>query len=132
MLQFMYVSKGKISNMGKIIKIHLKAKGEGTLYCSELGTFKCLGKPGFPYKKDITINTNSKQFIHRSAEFGGYEMYYSILIHGLRGVYIHAGSNNIIENEGPSAGCIHLKKSDARKVYNWVDTSVRVLTTVSW
>ena len=107
--------------------------GEGTLQCYNSGKliaqYRCLGKPGFPYIKDITINTNSKQRYHKSIEFGGYLMEYCLLIHGGRGVYIHAGDNNIADNNGPSAGCIHLEINDARRVYNWVDGSVRILTT---
>jgi len=120
--------------MGKKIKIHLKGNGEGTLQCYTSGkliaNYRCLGKPGFPYKKDITVNTNSKQRRHISVEFNNYVMEYCILIHGDRGAYIHAGPNNILENGNQaSAGCIHLKKNDAMKVYNWVDQPVRVLTT---
>lgn len=75
----------------KQMRINFKNNGEGTLRCLGLGTFQCLGRPGFPYKKDITINTNSKQRVHYSVEYGGYPMHYSILIHGTKGAYIHQG-----------------------------------------
>ncbi|RUM72468.1 MAG: hypothetical protein DSZ08_00925, partial [Sulfurovum sp.] len=66
--------------MGKRMKIHLRGNGEGILQCYTSGkliaNYKCLGKPGFPYIKDITINTNSKQRRHISVEFNNYVMEY--------------------------------------------------------
>lgn len=128
--------------MNQEIYIILKSNGEGILKCSGLGSFKCLGKAGYPFypKNIITVNPNNKndkQRIHYSGEFidssgNPYKMEFCILVNWQKGVYIHAGENTLISNGGPSAGCIHLKREDAQKVFNWIKTKTRIRIRTAW
>ena len=109
----------------------LKANGEGTLTYNG-GTVPCLGRPGMTYEKDITIRgvVGTDKFERRwSTEFGVW-MDWAVLIHGVRGLFIHQGPDNLLDNGGPSAGCIHL--NDAKAFYDWVSSPTRLLTTFPW
>ena len=135
-----YIRQGK--KMSKKINIYLKINGEGRLQCPNLGTFKCLGKPGYVHypKSTITIrpnNSNEKQRIHFSGEYvdqtgNPYKMEFCLMINFQYGVYIHAGANNLRENGGVSAGCIHLKREDAQRVFNWVTEKTLISVKTAW
>ncbi len=51
-------------------------------------TFSCLGKYGYPYPADSTINTSDKDHNHYSREFNC-ELPWAIKLDGTRGIYIH-------------------------------------------
>lgn len=117
--------------MKSIIITLNNTNGEGILHCQGFRTFKCLGKPRNDYKKTSIVihpkNKNEKQRHHRSIEYGGYDMEFSLLVDWKRGIYIHAGPNSFISNDGSSAGCIYLSRIDAEKVYNWVNEPTSVI-----
>jgi len=128
--------------MSNKINIKLSNNGEGILKCDGVGSFKCLGKGGYPYypKTSITINprnSNDKQRIHHSGEYvdqsgNPYKMEFCLLINWQKGVYIHAGANNLIDNGGPSAGCIHLKREDAQRVFHSVTSKTIIRIQTAW
>jgi len=128
--------------MSKKINIFLTASGEGILRCPGIGSFKCLGKPGYVHYPKTTIsirpnNSNEKQRVHFSGEYvdqtgSPYKMEFCLMINSRYGVYIHAGANNLRENGGPSAGCIHLKREDAQRVFNWVTEKTLISVKTAW
>jgi lipoprotein-anchoring transpeptidase ErfK/SrfK len=119
--------------MSQRISITFKANGEGSMDCTGLGTFQCLGKPGVKYPADLTITAADKKGTHHSQEFN-VDMPHAILIMGDRGIYIHEwpGPATIAGNGGPSAGCIHLSPTDAPKVYTWVTGRTRITISYPW
>ncbi len=134
--------------MAKRIDIKFNNLCEGSLECKEFGTFKCLGKKGLKYPRDLTINPvlpNVKTHPYFSQEYvcnypmvGLIEvpcrMNYSILIWGQRGIYIHEWPNpaTYAGNGGPTGGCIHVEAGDAKKIYDWVDSKTRITIAYPW
>lgn len=123
-------TEGEILNMAKRISIRFQAKGEGTL-TADGRTYACLGQPGRQYPGDLTVTPSDKSLEHWSDEFQVL-MRYCVLIWGQRGIYIHEGPNNLADNVGPSAGCIHLGKGDAKAVYDWIDERTRITIEYPW
>lgn len=117
--------------MSRMITINFEASGEGVLVAKKMGDFRCLGRPTFPYKPEVTVNPAGKFRVKRSDEFG-VDMPWAILIHWERGVYIHEMPATLATNGGPTAGCIHLDKGDAEKVWRYVSGSTRVLIRRPW
>ncbi len=133
-----------------IKRIHIKFNGlgEGQLECRGYSSFRCLGKRGLKYPPDLTINPllpNVKRHPYFSQEYvcdnpaiGEFgvpcRMNYSILIWGQRGIYIHEWPNpaTYIGNGGPTSGCIHVEVGDAKKIYDWVDTTTRIIMVYPW
>lgn len=110
------------------IKICLnKTTGLGTLECVGGNTYNCGGDITFKYPEDTTIQPSDKKGTVYSGEFvdsnnNPFEMKFSILWIGQKGVYIH----EMGQLEG-SHGCIHLLPGDAESVYNWVQRKTRIL-----
>lgn len=117
------------------IKIDFSANGEGTLECVGLGTFNILGQPGRKYPKDIvvdpTIDATEKEQNHKSVEFG-VDMPWAIRIWGQKGIYIHEMPDNLSANGGPSAGCVHVGPTNAKKVYDYVIGRTRITIKYPW
>ncbi|UQE03426.1 L,D-transpeptidase [Bradyrhizobium japonicum] len=51
---------------------------------------------------------------------------------GQKGIFIHEGPNNLNDNGGESAGCIHLAPPDAENFYNWVTGRTRIQISYPW
>jgi hypothetical protein len=117
--------------MTKLIEITFNATGEGQMACRGLGTYPCLGQPGRQYPTDLTVTPADKSTEHWSDEFQ-VMMRWCILIWGQRGIYIHEGPDNLQDNGGPSAGCIHLAPGNARRVYDWLDERTRITIAYPW
>ena len=117
--------------MGKRITITFKASGEGTLEAHGFDTFRCLGKPGFPYKREVTVTSNDK-FENRWSTQYGVNMPWAILIHWQRGAFIHEMPATLSSNGGPTAGCIHLDRGDAERLWNWVNRATVVEVSRPW
>ncbi len=117
--------------MSKIITITFKESGEGELRASGLGTFPCLGKPGFPYKPEVMIGPNDK-FRNKWSSQYEVNMPWAILVHWERGAFIHEMPATLASNGGPTAGCIHLDKGNAEKVWHWATGRVRVQIQTPW
>jgi hypothetical protein len=128
----MSTARPEFVSQTKRIEIKFNENGEGTLIAHGLGEFPCLGKPGLSYPKDVTVTPKEKERLHISKEFDGAEMPFAIRIWGQRGIYIHEGDPTLAANGGPSQGCIHLKKGDAQKVYDWVTGPTRVTIEYKW
>jgi hypothetical protein len=112
------------------INIEISSNGEGTLECVGLGKFKILGDPTKKYPTDITVDpladAGVKERVHQSREFN-VAMPFAVRIWGQLGIYIHEFPDNLQDNGGPSAGCIHVGKGNAEKVYNYVVTRTRII-----
>jgi L,D-transpeptidase catalytic domain. len=115
---------------GRII-IKFEKNGEGTLECVGLGTFRVLGQPGRQYPEDLIVKPSDKERVHQSIEFE-IDMPWAIKIWGQKGIFIHEMPDNLADNEGPTAGCIHLSEENAPKVYNYVKTRTRVTIEAPW
>lgn len=115
----------------KIIEIRFESSGEGILSAEGLGTFQCLGRPGFAYKSEVLVSVKEKFRVRHSEEFG-VDMPWAILIDWRHGAFIHEGPARLESNGGPSAGCIHLGPGDAEKVWGYVTGKTRVLITRPW
>ena len=117
--------------MAKVIKIDFRANGEGRLAASGLGTFACLGRPGFPYKREVTVGPGDK---FRSKWSSQYQvaMPWAILIHWQRGAFLHEMPATLARNGGPTAGCVHLARGDAERVWRWATGRVRVQISKPW
>lgn len=117
------------------IKIKLRYNGEGELECVGLGSFKVLGQSGRRYPKDLTIDpTNDpsvKKRLHRSSEFN-VNMPFAIRIWGQVGIFIHEFPDNLRDNGGPSAGCIHVGRINAERVFNYIVTRTRITIDYPW
>lgn len=132
----------------KRINIRFNHLCEGRMECVGLGTFRCLGKKGIRYPRDLSINPafpNIKKHPYFSQEYVcdypnvgeisvPCRMNYSVLIWGQRGIYIHEwpGLATFSGNGGPTAGCIHVEKGDAEKIYNWIDSKTRIVISYPW
>jgi hypothetical protein len=117
------------------IMINFSANGEGTMKCVGLGDFKILGQPGRKYPKDMIVNpiedSTVKKRLHHSQEFD-VDMPFAIRIWGQKGIFIHEFPDNLRENNGPSAGCIHVGKPNANRVFDYVVTRTRITIEYPW
>ncbi|MDC0668630.1 L,D-transpeptidase [Nannocystis radixulma] len=117
--------------MAKKIHIQFTTSGEGTLTAVGLGTFRCLGRPGFRYNEEVTVTTKDKFRIKKSEQYQ-VDMPWAILVHWKRGAFIHEMPATLETNGGPTAGCIHLDHGDAEKVWNFVSGPTRITTMMPW
>ena len=117
----------------KRVTIEFNADGEGTLTFGGKSV-KCLGAPGVKYPKDITVTGVEgvdKFPVWHSQEYG-VDMPWAVKIWGQRGIFIHEMPDNLKENGGPSAGCIHLSAKNAPRFYKWVDGRTRITISYPW
>jgi len=116
------------------IKIIFKENGEGFIQFNN-ESYPCLGQKNRMYPKDLTINpikdVTVKKLKHFSQEFQ-VVLEYAIRIWGQKGIYIHYGLDNLKDNEGDSAGCIHVEKPQIVQLYNWIDKKTRILIEYPW
>lgn len=107
--------------------------GEGTLSFGGT-TFACLGRPGFKYTNDLTVKgeVDKDKFRRKYSNEFQVWMDFAILIMGQKGIYIHEGPDNLEDNGGPSAGCIHLAPGNAEEFYNWVSGRTRIQISYPW
>ena len=82
-------------------------------------SYSCLGKPGYPYPGDSTINVSDKDHNHYSKEFK-VELPYAIKLDGTRGIYIHEDVTSPHGNlaAGRTHGCINLPRGEAKQLYD--------------
>lgn len=134
--------------MAKRINIVFDKLGQGSLECVGFNTFRCLGKKGLRYPRDLTIDPEKKgakkhpyfsqEYVCNYPGIGEVRvpcrMNYSVLIWGQRGIYIHEwpGKATYAANGGPTAGCIHVEQGDAKEIYDWVDDKTRVVIDYDW
>ena len=129
----------------KRINITFNEKGEGKMHCIGLSVFRCIGRKGLKYPKDLTLNplkpgvkANPKISGEFVCEYDGViapcVMNYAILIWGQLGIYIHEwpGPATYEGNGGSTAGCIHLEIGDAKTVYDWIDDKTRITMSYPW
>jgi len=115
----------------KRIEIEFGENGEGRLTAPGLGVFDCLGRPGFPYKSEVTVRKSDKFVSKFSGEYQVH-MPWAILIHWQRGAYIHEMPARLASNGGPTAGCIHLDRGPAERVWRYVNGTTRILVRKPW
>ena len=118
----------------KRVKIVFGANGEGTL-SYEGQSFPCLGSTQVAYAKDLTVTAtlDKDKFLQKFSEQYKVWMEYSILIMGMRGIYIHEYPDTLESNGGvETAGCIHLGPDNAEKFWNWVDGPTRITIEYPW
>ncbi|NCS29232.1 MAG: L,D-transpeptidase [Microcystis aeruginosa F13-15] len=125
-----YSAPMDITVTGKI-NIIFKSNGEGTIECVGLGTFPILGRPGIKYPRDITVTEADKKGTYHSKKYN-VDMPFAILIWGQEGIYIHQFPDNLQENGGPSAGCIHVSRRNAPKVYEYVAARTAIKIKYPW
>jgi lipoprotein-anchoring transpeptidase ErfK/SrfK len=115
------------------ISINLAANAEGTL-SYDGKSLPCLGKKGMTYPKDV-INSGEdakEKFKSRYSSEYRVQMEWAILLGWERGLFIHEGPATLKENGGESAGCIHIAKPDAEKLWRWVTGPTRITLTAPW
>ena len=117
--------------MAKVIDIKFGPDGEGTLNAVGLDIFRCLGRPGFPYKSEVTVGPKDK-FENRWSSQYSVNLPWAILVHWQRGAFIHEMPATLVTNGGPTAGCIHLERGDAERVWRWATGTVRIKTSYPW
>ncbi len=110
------------------IKIVLHVSGEGTLSCDDLGEFPCLGNSETLYPANV-INGGSEgaeKFPELYSNELDANIEQAILLGWEFGLFIHAGADNLKDNDGPTAGNIHLARENAKQLYDWLDRPVRI------
>ena len=97
---------------GKEDKGHGKMTFEGK-------TYDVVGKPGYQYPKDSTINKSDKDHDHYSKEFNT-KLPYGVKLDGTKGIYVHEDetSGRGDNSHDKTHGCINLKKDEAKEVYD--------------
>jgi len=115
------------------VQIKFGSNAEGTLtYGSK--SVSCLGQSTRQYPTDLTVEGVEgvdKYKVWHSSEFG-VDMPWAVKIWGQKGIFIHEGPNNLKDNDGESAGCIHLGSPDAEDFYNWVTGRTRIQISYPW
>jgi hypothetical protein len=117
--------------MTRQISIVLTASGEGTLSGEGLGTFPCLGHAETLYPANVTNSgaEGEEKFPMLYSNELDANIERAILLGWEYGLFIHAGADNLKENEGPTGGNIHLAPANAEQLYDWIDESVRISIT---
>lgn len=117
----------------KRVSISFSPNGEGWLTYGNIRR-PCLGRPDFRYARDLTVQgtIGTDKFRRKFSNEFQVWMDFAVLIMGQRGVYIHEGPDNIADNGGPSAGCIHLSSPNAEAFYQWIDEPTRILIDFPW
>jgi lipoprotein-anchoring transpeptidase ErfK/SrfK len=135
--------------MAKLMTVTFNQLGEGTIECKGYNKFRCLGRKGQKYKKDITVDPvtdpsikspiyYSRTYTCGETDSAGNEspctMPWAIRLDGREGIYIHEWPlrATYAGNGGPTHGCIHLEIGDAKKVYDWVNGRTRIVMTYPW
>lgn len=93
------------------IKFTGKNTGEGTITFKGT-TYDCLGKSGYEYPTDSTINIDDKEENHYSKEFKC-DLPWAIRLDGTKGIYFHEDITSGDLSHGNTHGCINLKSDDA-------------------
>lgn len=114
-------------------KISFQLNGEGTLKYAN-NNVSCLGKPGLKYPTDLTVQgvIGVDKFKEKYSNEFNVIMPWAVLIWGQRGIYIHEMPDNLEENGGPTAGCIHLSEENAKSFYNWLSGRTRITIDYQW
>ena len=106
-------------------------QGYGVLSCGG-HEFRCLGKYGYKYPKDSTINASDKDHNYFSKQFSC-KLPWAIKLDGNKGVYIHECVTPPYDmSHGNSHGCINLDPEPAEWVYGWIQGRTRVVITYPW
>lgn len=121
---------GTLSPATLTVKIDFTASGEGIISFKGK-SFPCLGNNTIKYPKDLTIQVSDKYLRKYSKEYDVW-MDYAILIWGQRGIYVHYGSDTVVNNGGVSAGCIHVEKNQIVELFNWIAESTRFQISYPW
>ncbi|MEY9404569.1 L,D-transpeptidase [Bradyrhizobium japonicum] len=115
------------------VQIKFGSNAEGTLTYGS-NSVKCLGQSTRQYPADLTVEGVEgvdKYKLWHSTEFDA-DMPWAVKIWGQKGIFIHEGPNNLNDNGGESAGCIHLAPPDAENFYNWVTGRTRIQISYPW
>lgn len=112
------------------ITFNADGKGEGIIKFNGK-SYPCLGKSGLKYPQDLTVTTADKYRVWHSGEFD-VDMEYAIKIWGQRGIFIHLGYDNLQQNGGESAGCIHVDEPQIIELYNWINQNTRIQISYPW
>jgi hypothetical protein len=115
------------------VQITFGNNAEGTLTFGS-NSVKCLGQSTRQYPTDVTVEGVEgvdKYKLWHSTEFD-VDMPWAVKIWGQKGIFIHEGPNNLKDNGGESAGCIHLAPPDAEKCYNWITGRTRIQISYPW
>ena len=110
----------------------LDNKGHGKM-TFEGKTYDVVGKPGYQYPKDLTINASDKDHNYHSREFD-VKLPYAVKLDGTEGIYLHEDVTSGMgdNSHGETHGCINLKKDDAKEVYDKINTRTRVTISSPW
>jgi lipoprotein-anchoring transpeptidase ErfK/SrfK len=90
-----------------------------------------LGKYGYKYPKDSTVNVKDKYKVAHSKEFNC-DLPWAILLDGTHGIYFHEDVTSRDLSHGNTHGCINLVKGDAEDLYNAVTGKTRILIEYDW
>ena len=117
--------------MTRQISIEITATGEGTLSAEGLGTFPCLGNAETLYPASATNNgaEGEEKFPLLYSNELDANIEHAILLGWEYGLFIHAGADNLRENEGPTGGNLQLSAQNAKQVYDWIDETVQISIT---
>ena len=117
--------------MTRQISIVITSSGEGTLSAEGLGTFPCLANAETLYPANVNnsgVEGEEKFPLLYSNELDA-NIQWAILLGWEYGLFIHAGPDNLKENDGPTGGNIQLSAGNAEQLYGWMDESVQISIT---
>jgi hypothetical protein len=114
--------------MTRQIRIELTSSGEGTLSAEGLGEFPCLGNSETLYPASV-VNSGAEgeekfPLLYSNVLDANIER--AILLGWENGLFIHAGADNLKENEGPTCGNIQISADHAQQLYDWIDGAVQI------
>lgn len=112
------------------LKISFISNGQGTI-SFDGKSYPCLGQKGRNYPTDCTIYPKDKKLRHWSNEFDVW-LDFAILFWGQKGIYLHYGADNLKDNGGDSAGCVHVEKPQIEELYNWIQDRTRLVIEHPW
>ena len=110
------------------INIVLSPSGEGTLSSDGLGEFPCLGNVETLYPAHVVNNgvEGEEKFPELFSNELQANIERAILLGWEFGLFIHAGADNLNDNDGPSSGNIQLEAANAEKLYEWIDGPTQI------
>lgn len=110
------------------ISIVFQSDGQGILSVDGLGEFPCLGNPETSYPQEVT-NSGSEgeeKFPELYSNEIDANIEQAILLGWEHGLFIHAGADNLTDNEGPTLGNIQVAPENAKQLYGWINSPTKI------